>query len=78
MGLYPSTESHSHPASVIASLWRQRWLSKRIQSQDVLEQVASGNAQTLVDFFSTTARAVDANGEPDPQTDLFLDAAVGQ
>ena len=78
MGLYPSTESHSHPASVIASLWRQRWVSKRIQSQDVLEQVASGNAQTLVDFFSTTARAVDANGEPDPQTDLFLDAAVGQ
>lgn len=73
IGLNPGTESHSHPASVIAGLWRQRWLAKRIQSSEVLETVAAGNAQTLVDFFSTTARNTDADGEGDGQSDLFLD-----
>jgi hypothetical protein len=72
IGLNPGTESHSHPASVIASLWRQRWLAKRIQSTEVLETVASGNAQTLVDFFSATARSAVAEGEDDGQSDLFL------
>lgn len=76
LGLYPSTESHSHPASVIASLWRQRWLIKRIQNEEVLNTVAAGSARTLVDFFSTTARGLDDNGEPDPQTDLFLDGVA--
>ncbi|MBK9087418.1 MAG: DUF4338 domain-containing protein [Sterolibacteriaceae bacterium] len=76
MGLYPTTESHSHHASVIASLWRQRWLSKRIQNKDVLNTVAAGNAKTLVDFFSTTARSIDSNPEPDIQTELFLDGAA--
>lgn len=71
VGLNPPTESRSHPASVIASLWRQRWLSKRIQNNEVLETVAVGNAQTLVDFFSTIAR--DSNGDTtDGQADLFM------
>jgi hypothetical protein len=73
IGLNPGTEAHSQPARVIAGLWRQRWLAKRIQSSDVLDSVAGGNAQTLVDFFSATARGADADGEGDSQADLFLD-----
>jgi Druantia protein DruA len=56
IGLYPATENRGHPVSVIGSLWRQRWLSRRIQSHDVLSSVARGNAQALVDFFSEAAR----------------------
>lgn len=73
MGLYPGTESRSHPAAVIASLWRQRWLIRRLQNDEVLRTVATSNAQTLVDFFSTSARGSDENGERDPQADMFLD-----
>ena len=74
IGLYPSTENRGQPASVISSLWRQRWLSKRIQSQDVLDTVATGNAQGLVDFFSDNAKA-GGLVEDDTQGDLFLRAA---
>lgn len=56
IGLYPATENGGHPASVIANLWRQRWLSKRIRNEDVLISVARGNAQALVEFFSESAR----------------------
>ena len=73
IGLNPGTEAHSQPARVIAGLWRQRWLAKRIQRSDVLESVASGNAQTLVDFFSATARVAEGDGEGDSQVDLFHD-----
>ena len=73
VGMNPPTESHSQPASVVSSLWRQRWLTNRIQSDDVLNAVAAGNARTLVDFFSTTARSAGENDEPHQQTDLFLD-----
>jgi hypothetical protein len=74
IGLYPSTEIRGQPASVISSLWRQRWLSKRIQRQDVLDTVATGNAQGLVDFFSDNAKA-GGLVEDDTQGDLFLRAA---
>jgi hypothetical protein len=74
IGLYPSTENRGQPASVISSLWRQRWLSKRIQRQDVLDTVATGNAQGLVDFFSDNAKA-GGLVEDDTQGDLFLRAA---
>lgn len=73
IGLNPGTEAHSQPARVIASLWRQRWLAKCLQRSGVLETAASGNAQTLVDFFSTTARSADGDGERDSRSDLFLD-----
>lgn len=73
IGLNPGTESRSAPANVIASLWRQRWLAKRIQNDEVLASVAADSAQTLVDFFSSTARSIDADGEGDSQSDLFLD-----
>jgi hypothetical protein len=69
IGLYPATENRGHSANVIASLWRQRWLSKRIQSIDVLNSVAQGNAQSLVDFFSESGRPTDT-GE-DEQGDFF-------
>jgi hypothetical protein len=71
IGLYPSTENHGTPASVIASLWRQRWLAKRIQNEQVLASVAAGNAQSLVDFFSDNAKA-GGLVEDDSQGDLFL------
>ena len=77
IGLYPSTENRGQSTSVIASLWRQRWLSKRIRSQEVLDRVATGNAQSLVDFFSNNARA----GGPvddDMRGDLFLRAASAE
>lgn len=72
VGLYPSTENHGQPASVIASLWRQRWLTKRIQSADVLGEVAKGNAQTLADFFTENAQSTDDGENNEVQTDLFL------
>jgi hypothetical protein len=62
LGLNPATESRSHPASVIAKLWRQRWLVKRIQSDEVLTTVAAGNAQTLMEFFSEAACSTEGVG----------------
>lgn len=75
LGLNPATESTAHPASVIASLWRQRWLLNRIQNDDVLNAVSEGNAQSLAEFFSATARDPNAEGE-DGQTSLFSDSAL--
>jgi hypothetical protein len=57
-GLYPPTENRWHSASLIARLWRQRWLSKRIQSDDVLLAVAQRNAQAIAGFFNENARLV--------------------
>lgn len=71
IGLYPSTENRGTPASVIASLWRLRWLAKRIQNEKVLDTVAAGNAQSLVDFFSDNAKA-GGLVEDDNQGELFL------
>lgn len=67
IGLYPPTESVGQPASVIASLWRQRWLSKRIQSEEVLASVANANAQIMANFFSERSNI----REPE-QADLFV------
>jgi hypothetical protein len=71
VGLYPVTENRGHSAGVIASLWRQRWLQKRIQNERVLTQVARGNAQTLVDFFKERGNSADI-GNDDDQGDLFV------
>ena len=59
VGLYPATENRGHPAGVLASLWRQRWLSKRIQNSEVLGTVAESNAQTLADFFTVAGRSTE-------------------
>lgn len=56
------TESDGQPASAIASLWRHRWLMKRIQSADVLLKVAGANAGRLADFF-TAAGVQSEEGE---------------
>jgi hypothetical protein len=44
-----TTKRSGKPASSeqIAEAWRQRWLCSRIQSDDVLEQVAARNADTI-------------------------------
>jgi len=51
LGCFPTTESKGPSASVLSSLWRQRWLSARVRNPEVLEQVAATSARTLVDFF---------------------------
>jgi hypothetical protein len=51
LGLYPITESEGASTSLIASLWRQRWLANRIRSEDVLAKVAAVNSATLATFF---------------------------
>ena len=71
VGLNPSSENRGHSASVIASLWRQRWLSKRIQNDGVLGSVAEGNAQALADFFTENARPVVGEEGDQDMTDLF-------
>jgi hypothetical protein len=52
LGFYPFTESKGHAVSVIASLWRQRWLAKRIRNPEVLSRVAATDAGTQAAFFS--------------------------
>ncbi|HNO73716.1 MAG TPA: DUF4338 domain-containing protein [Accumulibacter sp.] len=58
VGLYPATENRGHSVKVIASLWRQRWLSKRIQNDAVLGSVSQDNARAFVDFFNENARHI--------------------
>jgi hypothetical protein len=76
VGLYPATENRGYSAGVIASLWRQRWLSKRIQNADVLSSVAQGNAQSLVDFFSENARPPEHSDGKDGHGYLILDSGT--
>lgn len=71
LGLYPSTEHEGYSASVIAGLWRQRWLAKRIQNPEVLSAVAGSNAQTLADFFGKTCQIASSDSSEDNQGDLF-------
>jgi hypothetical protein len=51
VGLYPTTEGEGYPATVIARIWRQRWLINRIRKPDVLAAVATANAGTMAAFF---------------------------
>lgn len=67
VGMFPSTERKGHPASIVSRLWRQRWLSKRIQNAEVLEKVSTENAGTLHAFFESTA----TTPSDTTQTDLF-------
>ena len=69
IGMQPATECRGNPASVIGGIWRQRWLSKRIQNPKILEQVAESNAQTLADFFGGAKLA--ATEDADLQGNLF-------
>ena len=59
LGFYPITESKGASASVVASLWRQRWLMNRIRSEDVLAKVAAVNSATLATFFTAAAPTED-------------------
>jgi hypothetical protein len=73
LGLYPITESNGPPASIIASLWRQRWLTNRIRNPEVLSRVAASNAQTLVNFFSASRRIAQVGGIEATQGEWFLE-----
>lgn len=52
LGFYPFTENHGPPVRVIANLWRQRWLTKRVRNAEVLSRVAAANAATQAAFFN--------------------------
>jgi hypothetical protein len=69
-GMYPPSESRGHPVSLLAALWRQRWLIGRIRNTEVLNKVAGVDAQTLVDFF-VDARKLDLAKDGDAPVDLF-------
>lgn len=56
LGFSPFTESKGHSASVVASLWRQRWLANRVKNPEVLTKVASTDAATLATFFGETSQ----------------------
>ena len=77
LGIYPTTESQGVPASTISSLWRQRWLAKRIGSSTVLQRVAGTNSQTLAAFFRETVGQLFPAQEDDGQGQLFPHGAVG-
>lgn len=74
LGFQPASEDRGYPANVISHLWRQKWLSKRIQNSDVLQRVAAANAQTVADFFAQYREEPDV-GEPNlSSTDLAKSA----
>jgi hypothetical protein len=56
LGFSPMTESKGHTASVIASLWRERWLMGRVRNGQVLERVAATNAESVATFFAEAQR----------------------
>jgi hypothetical protein len=70
LGFSPVTENEGYPASVIASLWRQRWLSRRIQNPEVLATVSATNSRTLADFFDTSGRATATPTGESPSPDF--------
>lgn len=53
LGLCPHTESDAPAASIIASIWRQRWLARRIRDSEILQRVSRTNAETLQSFFGS-------------------------
>ena len=57
LGFYPVTENKGYAASVIGSLWRQRWLATRIRNPAILTQVSAASAQTSAAFFCRSQRA---------------------
>jgi hypothetical protein len=71
LGFYPITESKGHPGSIIANLWRQRWLATRIRNQEVLDRVATTNARTLFTFFGEANRTMESS---DSQYTLLLES----
>jgi hypothetical protein len=73
LGLNPATETRGYSAREIARLWRQRWLSRRIQNEEVLSKVSKSNAQSFANFFKENARSSEDNDGEGGQGDLFLD-----
>lgn len=72
IGSNPATENRGTPIKVIAHLWRLRWLSKRIQNDDVLQRVTAENAQTIQQFFNNKRRR--ETGGDEESTDTETDA----
>ncbi len=57
LGLRPISENKGEPSAVIAGIWRQRWLAKRIKNADILSKVSEITARTFSDLFSSFAEA---------------------
>src|SRR5439155_25299153 len=49
--LRPSSTSEGPPACVVANLWRERRLAKRIGVPGIVDRVAEENAQNMQEFF---------------------------
>jgi hypothetical protein len=72
LGLHPPTEHAGHAASVIASVWRQRWLANRIKNEEVLERVRSCGPESIKEIFRVSERPTGDTA------DLFPDADAGR
>lgn len=72
LGLVPITESTGHPASVIAGLWRRRWMANRIRNPEVLRNVASTNAETVAAFFANSSQPTESEAAEYVQPDLLV------
>ena len=73
LGLYPTTESRGHSANVIASVWRKRWLAKRVRNIEILHRVGAANAESLIDFFGHARQVSPPEASND---DLFFGASA--
>jgi hypothetical protein len=47
IGLRTKAPKKQASTDQISEAWRQRWLNSRIQSDDILDQVAARNAETI-------------------------------
>jgi hypothetical protein len=73
LGINPHSEAIGNSVVLIAALWRQRWLAKRIQNAEILNRVAAGNAETVATFFSENVR----DGAPEKSTESQSDFDFG-
>jgi hypothetical protein len=55
----------------VAGAWRERWLSSRIKSDEVMERLETANARAIRSFF----QAASGTGTGEPITDLFSNLA---
>jgi chemotaxis regulatin CheY-phosphate phosphatase CheZ len=60
IGLRTKAPKQQASAEQISEAWRQRWLYSRIQSDDILDQVAERNAETI----RSDLLPVDVYGQP--------------
>lgn len=73
LGLVPTTSTDAPVASVVASAWRERWLSSRIKNGEVMDRLQTANAEAIQSFFQVVSGAETT----EPVADLFSEVASG-